>query len=276
MDYVKPAEGVLVQNGVVKETVSSTLEPQPQLSAEKGFLKNESLLQAGHWPTLLTAFLYFDFSFMAWTLLGALGPMIGESLHLSVEKKSLMVAVPILSGALLRIILGLAVDGFGAKATGITAQLVVIAALLCAWAAGLQNYQATLLLGAALGFAGASFAVALPQAGRWYPPRLQGVVMGLAGAGNIGTVLDALIAPRIAATYGWRVVFGLMLIPAVFVLLAYVLFSKEAPGEVKRKKTGRLLCIAQGTGRALVLFLLHRFLRRVRRAGQFLRALFQG
>ncbi|MGO8701740.1 MAG: MFS transporter [Limisphaerales bacterium] len=198
--------------------------------------KAESLWNTGHWPTLLTAFLYFDFSFMAWTLLGALGPQIGESLHLSAERKGLMVAVPILSGAVLRIVLGLGVDRFGAKATGITAQFVVIAALLCAWVVGLSNYQATLLLGAALGFAGASFAVALPQAGRWYPPRLQGLVMGLAGAGNIGTVLDALIAPRIAAAHGWRVVFGLTLIPAVFVLLVYALFSKEAPAEVKKKK----------------------------------------
>jgi MFS transporter, NNP family, nitrate/nitrite transporter len=203
---------------------------------ETGCRKIESFWQAGHWPTLLTAFLYFDFSFMAWTLLGPLGPQIGESLRLSTEKKGLMVAIPILSGAFLRIVLGLAVDRFGAKVTGITAQMVVIAALLCAWVVGLKNYQATLLLGAALGFAGASFAVALPQAGRWYPPRLQGFVMGLAGAGNIGTVLDALIAPRIAAAHGWRVVFGLALIPAVFVLLAYVLFSKEAPGEAKPKK----------------------------------------
>jgi NNP family nitrate/nitrite transporter-like MFS transporter len=203
---------------------------------ENRYINTNSFWQAGHWPTLLTAFLYFDFSFMAWTLLGPLGPQIGESLHLSAQKKGLMVALPILSGALLRIVLGLAVDRFGAKTTGITAQIVVIAALLCAWVAGLKNYQATLLLGAALGFAGASFAVALPQAGRWYPPRLQGLVMGLAGAGNIGTVLDALIAPRIAAAHGWRMVFGLALIPAIFVLLVYALFSKEAPVKVKRKK----------------------------------------
>ncbi len=172
---------------------------------------------------------------MVWTLLGPLGAQIGESLHLSVEQKGLMVAVPILSGALLRIVLGLAVDHIGAKATGIAAQLVVISGLLWAWLAGLASFEATLLLGTVLGFAGASFAVALPQAGRWYPPRLQGVVMGLAGAGNIGTVIDALLAPRIATAYGWRAVFGLMLIPALFVLLVYTLLSKEAPGEVKRK-----------------------------------------
>jgi NNP family nitrate/nitrite transporter-like MFS transporter len=101
---------------------------------------------------------------------------------------------------------------------------------------GLKDFQATLLLGAVLGFAGASFAVALPQAGRWYPPHLQGVVMGLAGAGNIGTVLDALFAPRLATALGWRAVFGLTLIPAVIVLLTYAMFSKEAQVEVKKKK----------------------------------------
>ncbi len=91
-------------------------------------------------------------------------------------------------------------------------------------------------MGTVLGFAGASFAVALPQAGRWYPPHMQGVVMGLAGAGNIGTVLDALFAPRLAAAYGWKSVFGLALIPAVLVLVIYVVFSREAPVEVKKKR----------------------------------------
>jgi len=91
-------------------------------------------------------------------------------------------------------------------------------------------------MGVVLGFAGASFAVALPQAGRWYPPNMQGVVMGLAGAGNVGTVLDALFAPRLAAAFGWRAVFGLAIIPAVIVLLAYAIFSKEAQVTVKQKR----------------------------------------
>jgi NNP family nitrate/nitrite transporter-like MFS transporter len=199
-------------------------------------MKLSDLKTSGHWPTLLTAFLYFDFSFLAWTLLGPLGAQIGESLQLSAQQKGLMVAVPILSGAVLRIVLGLAVDRFGAKNTGCAAQIIVICGLACAWLVGLKNFEATLMMGAVLGFAGASFAVALPQAGRWYPPHLQGVVMGLAGAGNIGTVLDALFAPRLAAAFGWRAVFGLALIPAVLVLATYAIFSKEAPVDVKKKK----------------------------------------
>jgi NNP family nitrate/nitrite transporter-like MFS transporter len=194
------------------------------------------LKRSGHWPTLLTAFLYFDISFMVWTLLGPLGVQIGESLALSPQQKGLMVAVPILAGAVLRIVLGVAVDHIGAKNTGIIAQLIVISGLAYAWLAGLGSYHATLLMGAVLGFAGASFAVALPQAGRWYPPNMQGVVMGLAGAGNVGTVLDALFAPRLAAAYGWRSVFGLAIIPAVIVLVIYAVFSREAAVEIKRKK----------------------------------------
>ncbi len=192
--------------------------------------------RAGHWPTLLAAFLYFDVSFMIWTLLGPLGAQIGESLGLSQQQKGLMVAVPILAGAFLRIVLGVTVDRIGAKNTGIIAQCVVIAGLAFAWLAGLGSFQAALFMGMVLGFAGASFAVALPQAGRWYPPSMQGVVMGLAGAGNIGTVLDALFAPRLAALYGWKTVFGLAVIPAVAVLLVYAVFSRNANVHVRPKR----------------------------------------
>ncbi|RYD61183.1 MAG: NarK/NasA family nitrate transporter, partial [Verrucomicrobiaceae bacterium] len=128
------------------------------------------------------------------------------------------------------------VDQIGAKNTGVIAQLIVIAGLAMAWIFGLPNFHATLLLGLVLGFAGASFAVALPQAGRWYPPHMQGVVLGLAGAGNVGVVIDSLLAPRLAAAYGWPSVFGFALIPAILVLIIYILFSKEAPVEIRKKK----------------------------------------
>jgi NNP family nitrate/nitrite transporter-like MFS transporter len=199
-------------------------------------MKLAELKSSGHWPTLLTAFLYFDVSFMVWTLLGPLGVQIGETLKLTAEQKGLMVAVPILSGAVLRIVLGVTVDRIGAKNTGIMAQIIVITGLAVAWIVGLNDYPATLLMGFILGFGGASFAVALPQAGRWYPPHMQGVVMGLAGAGNIGTLLDALFAPRLAAAYGWQNVFGLAMIPAILVLIVYVVFSREAQVEVRKKK----------------------------------------
>ncbi len=199
-------------------------------------MKLSDLKTSGHWPTLLTAFLYFDVSFMVWTILGALGAQIGSTLGLSPSQKGLMVAVPYLSGAFIRIGLGMLVDRIGAKPTGVIAQVLVMIAMLLAWWLGLHSFSQTLVLGVALGVAGASFAVALPQAGRWYPPNMQGVVLGLAGAGNVGVVIDALLAPRLAAAYGWNSVFGLALIPLGLVLAAYIFFSKEAPVTVKPKR----------------------------------------
>jgi NNP family nitrate/nitrite transporter-like MFS transporter len=194
------------------------------------------LRKNGHWPTLATSFLYFDVSFMVWTLLGALGAMIAPDLGLSADQKFLMVSMPILAGAFLRIALSLLVDRIGTKTTGIVAQLIVMASLTFAWKFGISSLNQALWLGLALGLAGASFAVALPQSGRWYPPHMQGVVLGLAGAGNIGVVIDHLAAPRIAAVWGWQAVFGAALIPLAIAFVLYVIFSKEPPGEFKKKK----------------------------------------
>ena len=199
-------------------------------------MKLSQLKESGHWPTLLTSFLYFDVSFMVWTLLGALGALIAPSLGLNASQKFLMVSTPILSGALLRIVLSLLVDRIGTKNTGILAQLVVMAGLAVAWKTGLSSLNQALVLGVVLGLAGASFAVALPQSGRWYPPHLQGVVLGLAGAGNIGVVIDHLAAPRIAAAFGWKAVFGAALLPLAVAFILYAIFSKEPPGEFKKKK----------------------------------------
>jgi NNP family nitrate/nitrite transporter-like MFS transporter len=192
--------------------------------------------KSGHWPTLATSFLYFDVSFMVWTLLGALGAMIAPDLGLSADQKFLMVSTPILAGAFLRLALSMLVDRVGTKNTGIFAQLVVMAGLFAAWQYGIHSLNQALALGLVLGVAGASFAVALPQSGRWYPPHMQGVVLGLAGAGNVGVVIDHLAAPRIAAAWGWQSVFGAALIPLALAFVLYVIFSKEPPGEFKKKK----------------------------------------
>ena len=199
-------------------------------------MKFSDLKTSGHWPTLVSAFLYFDFSFMVWTILGALGVQIAATLGLSAQQKGLMVAVPILSDACLRIIMGLVSDRLGSKNTGLIAQVIVMGALATAWLVGLKDFSAVLMLGVALGFAGSSFAIVLPQVGRWYPPQMQGLVLGLAGAGNIGVVIDALLAPRLAAAYGWQSVFGFALIPAALVLVVYALFAKNAPVTVVPRK----------------------------------------
>lgn len=189
----------------------------------KGFLK------AGHLPTLFAAFLYFDFSFMVWVLLGPLGVAIAAQLHLDPGQKGLMVALPVLAGAALRVALGLLVDRYKAKRVGVGAQIVVIAGLLTAWAIGVGSFPAVLLLGCVLGLAGASFAVALPLASAWYPPEHQGTALGIAGAGNSGTVLAALFAPMLAIAFGWQNVIGLAAVPLAFALVTFSILAKDSP-----------------------------------------------
>ena len=205
---------------------------------------NRSFWQAGHTPTLVSAFLYFDLSFMVWYLLGPLQVQIAQALHLDTQQRALMVAVPILCGAVLRLFLGLLADRIGARNTGLLAQVVVIATLLLAWSIGVDDFAQALLLGAMLGVAGASFAVALPLASRWYPPEHQGTALGIAGAGNSGTVLAALFAPALAAVFGYEEVFGLACIPLAIVLVVFFACAKDAPVKVRKKSLadyGRVL-----------------------------------
>lgn len=190
---------------------------------------DKSFWQAGHRPTLLAAFLYFDLAFMVWVMLGPLGIEIARDLALTHAQKGLMVATPVLSGAILRIVMGLLVDHLKPKMAGAIGQVIVIASLFVAWQFGVHSYQQALVLGVFLGFAGASFAVALPLASRWYPPEHQGTALGIAGAGNSGTAIAALIAPSLAIAYGWTNVFGLALIPLVLVFVFYVIVAKDAP-----------------------------------------------
>jgi NNP family nitrate/nitrite transporter-like MFS transporter len=183
----------------------------------------------GHRPTLIAAFLYFDLAFMVWVLLGPLAPEIAKTLHLTAAQKGLMVATPTLAGAILRLVIGLLVDRIGPKLSGAISQVVVIAGLLTAWIAGVNSFTGTLALGVLLGLAGASFAIALPLASRWYPPEHQGKAMGLAGMGNSGTVLASLFAPTLAKLFGWNAVLGLACIPLTIVLVVYLAMAKDAP-----------------------------------------------
>ena len=188
-----------------------------------------SFLKAGHLPTLFAAFLYFDLSFMVWVMLGPLGVQIAKDLGLSAAQKGLMVATPVLAGALLRIVMGVLVDHLKPRMAGAIGQVVVLAGLAWAYFFGISTYTDVLTLGIFLGMAGASFAVALPLASRWYPPEHQGTALGIAGAGNSGTVLAALLAPSLAKWFGWQTVFGLAMIPLVLTLIVYLALAKDSP-----------------------------------------------
>jgi NNP family nitrate/nitrite transporter-like MFS transporter len=186
----------------------------------RGFLK------AGHWPTLLCAFLYFDVSFMVWVLLGALANAIVPDFGLNEAERGFLLAVPLLGGSLLRIVLGLLTDHIGARRTGMAGLTLTLAPLLLGWLWA-DRFSTLLLVGLLLGVAGASFAAALPLASRWYPPQYQGMALGIAGAGNSGTALATLFGPLLASRFSWHAVFGLSLIPVTLTLVIFTLFARD-------------------------------------------------
>ncbi|MCE7979040.1 MAG: MFS transporter [Nitrospira sp. NTP1] len=145
-------------------------------------------LRSGHWPTLAGAWLHLTVSFMVWVLFGALAVSICADLHLTATQQSVVVALPLLSGALLRIVTGWACDRSGAKRTGLWVLGLQLIAVLWAALSGTQ-YAELLAIALLLGAGGASFAVTMPVASRAYPAAHQGLVLGVVASGNIGTVL---------------------------------------------------------------------------------------
>ncbi len=187
-------------------------------------------LKAGHTPSLFSAFLYFDISFMVWVLLGALANSIVPEFEMSETQRGLMVALPLLGGAVLRLVLGGMTDHIGARMTGLIGLALTMVPLLLGWLWA-DSYEKILVVAVLLGVAGASFAAALPLASRWYPPQYQGLAMGIAGAGNSGTALATFFAPRIAAVpeIGWHGVFGLATIPIALTFAFYYFCAKDSP-----------------------------------------------
>ncbi len=163
-----------------------------------------------------------------WVILGPLGPFIGEAYHLSAAQKGLLTALPALGGSFFRPVLGWMTERFGGRATALIGLAFTLLPLLAGWRWA-HTYHDLLAVGLLLGVSGASFAAALPLASGWYPPEYQGLAMGIAGAGNSGTLFATLFAPRVAQLIGWRDVFGLAMIPVAIVWGIFFLLARDAP-----------------------------------------------
>jgi NNP family nitrate/nitrite transporter-like MFS transporter len=194
-------------------------------------MSGKGFARAGHLPTLIAALLYFDVSFMTWVLLGPLAPFLAEEFGLSASQQGLLTAIPLLGGSLFRPLLGLLADRIGGRRTALIGMALTLATLLLGWqfATSLAHFY---VLGFFLGLAGASFAVALPLASRWYPAEYQGLAMGIAGAGNSGTLMATLFAPRLAERFGWAATFGIAALPVAVVFLLFFWLARDSPKRV--------------------------------------------
>ena len=212
----------------------------------------KTFLKAGHAPTLFASFLYFDFCFAIWVLNGAMAPFISETFNLTAAQKGFMVSVPILAGALMRFPLGVLSQYIGRKNAAMVEMGLIVLALGFGYFF-VNSYDGVLAMGVLLGIAGASFGVALSLGSGWFPPKYKGLAMGIAGAGNSGTVLAVLFAPPLAAKFGWSTVYGLaactMLLPMAVMWFA----AKEPPDREHQTFREHIACLFEKDGWAFSL-----------------------
>ena len=188
----------------------------------------KTFLKAGHPPTLFAAFLYFDFTFAIWVLNGAMAPFISETFGLDAAQKGFMVSVPIIAGALMRFPLGVLSQYIGRKNAAMVEMGLIVIALIYGFKF-VDSHNSVLAMGVLLGIAGGSFGVALSLGSGWFPPKYKGLAMGIAGAGNSGTVLAVLFAPPLAMKYGWTAVYGLAAATMLLPMLVMWFCAKEPP-----------------------------------------------
>jgi MFS transporter, NNP family, nitrate/nitrite transporter len=183
-------------------------------------------LRSGNWKALLACFLYFDTGFTTWVMFGPLAPFISKQLTLTPIQSGFLVAVPVLAASIVRVTFGnlfQSVDGRRLALLGIGLSAIPAFILLLPIA---PTYTLLLVLGVFLGVGGASFAIALPMAGSSYPPQVQGLVLGLAAAGNIGAVVDGFLFPGLAQSFGWQRA-TMAVIPLLALTTVAVLFWAE-------------------------------------------------
>lgn len=206
-----------------------------------------AFLKSGHPLTLLSAFLYFDFSFAVWVLNGAMAPFISEQFHLSPAQIGLMVSIPTLAGALMRFPLSVLSQYIGRKNAAVTEMVSIIIALTYGFLA-VHTFSNVLAMGVLLGTAGASFGVALSLGSGWFPREYKGLAMGIAGAGNSGTALAAFFAPRLAHIYGWQHVYGIAALFMFLPLLTMIVFAKEPPDIEHQTLRQHIKCLYEADG----------------------------
>jgi NNP family nitrate/nitrite transporter-like MFS transporter len=151
---------------------------------------------------------------------------------LSPSQAGFLVAVPVLAASIMRVTLGnlfQSVDGRRLALLGISLSAIPAAVLLLPIT---PTYTLLLVLGCFLGVGGASFAIALPMAGSSYPPRVQGLVLGLAAAGNIGAVVDGFVFPTLGQHYGWQHATAAVLPLLALTAVAVILWAEDRSAKI--------------------------------------------
>jgi MFS transporter, NNP family, nitrate/nitrite transporter len=172
-------------------------------------------------------------NFWAWNMIGPLSTTYAGDMSLSSAEASMLVATPILVGALGRIIVGSLTDRFGGRTMFIAISLASIPPVLAVGAAGAAgSYPLLLVFGFFLGIAGTIFAVGIPFANNWYEPGRRGFATGVFGMGMVGTALSAFFTPRFVHWFGLFTTHVIIAVALALTAVLCIVALHNAPGFV--------------------------------------------
>jgi NNP family nitrate/nitrite transporter-like MFS transporter len=198
----------------------------------------------------------FAVSFAMWGLVSALAPTFAQIYGLSAKAKSLMIALPVLLGAIGRLIAGLLADRFGGRR--VFSSMLVLASIPAALIGLSTSYYHLLILGLFLGVAGATFPVGVGFTSKWFAPEQQGTALGIYGMGNIGQSIAVFGAPVLALALGsWRPVFYLFAAISLAYGIIFYLFALDAATALAPKTLGESLGILRRSSTAWLLSLFY-------------------
>ena len=171
------------------------------------------------WSVVTASTVAFTVCFMVWMMFAVIGIPIKKMLNLNETQFGLLVAMPVLTGSLIRLPLGMWTDRFGGRIVFFILMLsTVIPIYMISRATEYWHFLFTSLF---VGIAGGSFTVGISYCARWFPKERQGLAMGIFGAGNTGAAVTKLVAPGIVVAYGWAMV---PQVYAVLMLVTAILF----------------------------------------------------
>ena len=220
----------------------------------------------------------FTVCFAVWTIFSIIGVQIKNDLGLNDTQFGLLVGTPILTGSLIRLILGIWADQYGGRIVYVA---VMLSAAVATWLLTFASDYPTFLLAAlGVGIAGGSFAVGIAYVSKWYPKESQGTALGIFGAGNVGAAVTKFVAPFIMVAYGWKAVANIWAVAIAVMAVVFWLMTRDDPQLEARRKSGakpassprHAGALEEHPGVALLALLLLR-IRRVRGAGPVAAAL---
>ena len=176
------------------------------------------------WSVVVMSTLAFTVCFMIWMMFAVIGIPIKQTLGLNETQFGVLIAMPVLTGSLIRLPLGMWTDRFGGR---VVFFILMLSTVVPIWMISLgTEFWHYLVTGLFVGVAGGSFTVGIAYCARWFPRNRQGLAMGIFGAGNTGAAVTKLVAPMIVVAWGWtmvpRVYAVLMLVTAIaFWFLTY-------------------------------------------------------